>query len=140
MTNVSLESNEELVISKRQIKEKPSFTLIGRGTMNNKLNLKSIDLLQEVANMNSDEKFCFFEIKNKITFSPLDDKYIYQIKIKTSSMSNGKKNMFSRGYKLLNKKDIVRRIKQGVYMINPLALIPNNFDLEWDLYSAGSVK
>ena len=47
MTTIHLEPDE--AIKKVKIQDsKPNFYMIGKGTMNHKINVKSIDLLQEV--------------------------------------------------------------------------------------------
>jgi hypothetical protein len=135
MTNIYLEPGYNL----KQVKIKanrPSFDMVGNGKMNHNINVKSIDLLQEVADMNSDEKFCFFQIKDKIEWSTYDNRFLYQIRIFSKDYTQSKRNMFNRGFKSLNQKDIVRRVKRGTYMINPSALIPNNFDEAWDIWTS----
>ncbi len=148
MTQVTLEADEMLEVKRKKVvQDKPSYQMIGRGTMSHKLKVKSIDLLQAVADMTSDEKFCFFQIKDKIVFDPYklrtdvknkSGDYDYQIRIYSKNYTQTQRNMFSRGYKRLREKDIVRRVKRGTYMINPAGLIPNDFDREWDIWS-GSV-
>ncbi len=110
--------------------------MIGVGTMNSKLKLQSIDLLQAVADMTSDEKFCFFQIKDKIKFDPYTNDYIYQIRIYSKDYTPSQKVMFSRGFKLLEAKNIVKRIKRGTYQISPLALIPKDFDKEYLIWKS----
>jgi len=134
MTTIYLENDEAI----RKVKihdSKPSFYMIGKGTVNHKMGMKSIDLLQAVGEMTSNEKFAFFEIKNGIEWDIYDKKYIYAVKVYSRDYSQTQKNMFSRGYKLLHEKDIVRRVKRGTYMINPSALIPKNFDEEWKVWN-----
>ncbi len=133
IATISLEDGE--ILKKMKVTEsKPSYQKIGNNKMNHKIGLKSIDLLEEVGKMNSDEKFCFFEIKNRIHFDSYEGDFEYTVKIRTSNYTSGQKSMFSRGYKKLREKDIVRRIKRGLYMINPLALVPNKFEKEYKRY------
>jgi hypothetical protein len=134
MTEIHLKPGYDLKQIKHKV-DRPSFDMVGNGKMNHKLKVQSIDLLQEVAEMNSDEKFCFFMIKDKITWDEYDKKYICQVRIYSKHMTQGERNMFSRGFKLLNHKDIVRRVKRGTYMINPSALIPKDFEHEWKIWT-----
>ena len=135
MTTIHLEPDE--AIKKIKINnKKPNFYMIGKGTMNHELKVKSIDLLNEAMKMTSDEKFTFNKIRNGIEWDIYDKKYIYAVKIKSKNYTPSQKVIFSRGYKALNEKDIVRRIKRGTYMINPSALIPKNFEEEWKKWEA----
>jgi len=133
-----LSKNTEVrVYTKPIYNAKPSFTMIGDGYMNNKHKdiAKSIDLLNEVANMTSAEKFCFFIIKNNIHYDNYTNTMIYQVKVAPYLFSNTDKALFLRGFTLLKNKNLVRRISKSVYMINPNALIPARYTKElaiWD--------
>ena len=127
IVNVHLEK-DEILEKKKKTEPKPAYQKIGNGIMNHKIKHRSIDLLKEIAQMNADEKFCFFAIKDKIHFDPHKNDFIYQVNISpTRIFSSSDAVKFRRGFKLLESKDIVRRVKRGVYMITPLGLIPNNF-------------
>ena len=140
ITTASLEiaKDEELSIKSRpKRKPKPRFTMIGDGTLNTKNPLipKSIDLLREIANMTANEKLCFFTIKDSIKYDRFDERMIYQTKPDMSKLTASQRSKFLLGFKLLNNRNIVRRISRGVYMISPMALVPDNFDREFSIWS-----
>jgi len=109
---------------------KPPFTMIGA-------NMKdSIDLLREIANMSACEKVCFFTIRDNIRYDATSRRFIYQVKPDFHLLSNSDKAKFRKGFKLLEDKDLVRRVSLGVYMINPKAIIPNDFQEELSIWNS----
>ena len=117
---------------------KPAFILIGNGSMMKEhrkdLYMRAIDMIEEVMNMDADEKFCFSTIKDKVEYSIYDKAYIYQVKITGKSLEKNKYK-FSRGFMKLKTKDLAKRIGRSTYMINPLGIIPNkDFDKEYKIY------
>lgn len=113
-----------------------AYTMVGDGRMSPHFGIpKSIDLLEAVRDMNALEKVCFFTIKNSIKWDRFDNKYIYQVNVDMSQLSKSQQSKFRAGYALLSAKDLVRRISRGVYMINPTALIPTDFEREFAIWS-----
>ena len=139
-TSISLEDlkyNEVINITKTKRLNLPPFTMIGKGTtMNGKIT--SIDLLDEVRTMDSNERLCFYAIKDAMRYDYTANRTIFQVRpMGWDTYTNSQKSKFSKGYKTLKDKRIVARVSKGVYMINPIAMIPNNtFFLEekriWD--------
>ncbi len=134
---LALDKGETLNISKKKKNTKPGFIMIGSGTTN-KHNVTSIDLLHEIAEMTASEKYAFFLVKDNIVFDPYDSRFIYQVKVPLPNPTE--KSKFSRGYTTLVKKDLIRRISKGVYMINPYALVPNDFPEELAIWEGKQMK
>ena len=132
-TSLTLHKDEELVISKRKKSHKPGFIMIGNGNTN-KHGITSIDLLHEIANMSSNEKYAFFLIKDNIVFDPYDECFIYQVRVNLTTDTD--KSKFSRGYTSLRKKELLKRISKGTYMINPNALVPSDYHKELKVWEA----
>ena len=131
--SLKLANNEEAVISVKKKSHKPGFIMVGNGKTNKK-GVDSIDLLIEVADMSSNEKLCFFLIKDGVIFDPWDNRLIYQVRIDTSKLTKSQKSKFSNGFNKLKDKDLVKRVSRGVYMINPNALIPNDYVRELHIW------
>ena len=136
--NLDIAKDEEISItSKRKHTPKPGFNMTGNGLPNTKYPLvpNSIDALRAVADMTAHEKLCFFTIKDSIIWDRWDERMIYQTTPDMSQLSPTQRKSFLRGYKLLNEKDIVRRISRGVYMISPLLLVPTDFEREFAIWT-----
>jgi hypothetical protein len=125
ITKIELTTNEKLTIFK-DIRKLPPFDKIGNGIYSNSIIGDPMDLLYEVSNFTSSERFCFFIIKNKIYYDNKSKKIIYIVKNATKGLSKSEIVKFSKGYKKLKEKNIVRKISKGTYMINPNGLIPSS--------------
>lgn len=97
---------------------------VGNGTMN-KHKIQSIDLLEEVMSMSKAAQMVIRMIKEQITY---DRDYNPVVKISRKELTKSEQNYLDKGFKELKDKDLVRRVKQGHYMINPNELIPPNYD------------
>lgn len=120
---VILEQDETLV-KKKKTKKTPNYYRVGNGTMN-KHKIQSVDILRELAMMTKAEQFVFLVIKDGITF---ENGYEPVVRIDRKELTTTQVQYLDKGYKLLEAKDLVRRIKRGHYMINPNALVPNDYE------------
>lgn len=124
ISQINLNEDEELVVSTKKKKAiKPNFYMIGNGTMN-KYRIKSIDLVQAVTEMTKVEQRVIILIKDLVTFDNTDG-VVY---VKFSKDEKQQQKKFLEGYKLLEKKELVRRVKPSHYMVNPSALIPTDYE------------
>ena len=137
-TGFELAEGEEVYAGKRKkYKPVPAFTLIGSGVMSTKHKMmpKSIDALEAVRVMSSNEKLCFFTIKEGVVWDKYDERMIYQVTTDMRKLTPSEKVKFLNGYKLLRERDWVRRVSRGIYMISPMLLIPTDFDREFAVWS-----
>ena len=51
-------------------------------------------------------------------------------------LNNVQQQQFQKGFKELNEKNLMRRVKRSHYMINPNALIPSEYDEAIDIWSS----
>ena len=100
----------------------------GRNLMKRKHKLKPIDLLSEMANMTSNEAFAFITLRDSLNWDTLTKQYSLTIVPNQSEFTTYQQKQFKLGVKSLIDKDLVKRIKRGSYMINPMAIIPSNFE------------
>lgn len=130
ITHVSLGKHQKLVVQDDIISRKPHFILIGTGrnSMKRKHKLKPIDLLSEIANMTSNEAFAFITLRDSLNWDTLTKQYSLVIVPNQSEFTTYQQKQFKLGVKSLIDKDLVKRIKRGNYMINPMAIIPSNFE------------
>lgn len=122
---VILADDEYLVKGKTTKKTKePNYFRVGNGTMN-RHKIFGIDLLDAGMDATKAGQWLIRKIKVGITY---ENDYSPVVKISRKELTKSEQNYLDKGYAELSAKDLVRRIKQGHYMINPNALIPPNYD------------
>lgn len=130
ITNISLNADEILEIRSKKIKSdnKPHFNMIGTGRNGmSSTTLPTVDLLYEMNQMTSAEGFAFLTLRDNIMFLSREEGYAPFIKVSQVDMTKYQQKVFRDGIPKLIAKDLVRRVKRGVYMINPMAIIPSDF-------------
>lgn len=132
---LALAEGLEVSLTTRTKENKPGFMMVGNG-WETRMNKDSVDLLWEISQMSSNEKLCFFKIKDSMVYSRSDERIIYQVVIDMGDMTPSQKSKFSNGYTSLKQKDLVRRVKKGVYMINPNAIIPAKHTAELTIWNS----
>jgi hypothetical protein len=120
-TTIILADDEVLVKKKVKRSTQPNYYMVGNGTVN-KYKIESIDLIKEITKMTKAEQFLILAIKDGITYAT-----DYNPVVKVSGSTKHQKNQIIDGYRKLSEKNLVRRIKNGWYMINPNALIPTDY-------------
>lgn len=123
ITNISLhlDKDESAYITKKRKTHSPNYYRVGKGDRNMK-GITSIDLLAEITRMTKAEQSAFLLIRDSITW----DNHSGEVYITFTDKLQQKK--FLEGFKLLEKKNLVKRTKRSHYMINPAALIPLDYD------------
>jgi hypothetical protein len=128
-----LEDNEVLV-KKKIANRSPNYFRIGNGTMN-KHKIESINLLEEAMNATKPAQWLLKSIIKGIEYG--ND---YNPVVEVKAVTEVDKVYLKKGYAELSSKDLVRRIKRGHYMINPNALIPNDYEAGLIIWAASSNK
>lgn len=115
---IQLDENSELVHSIRKKKQIniPPYYLIGNGMTNYK-DIKSFDLTAELLMLSTAARRAFLDLWNRI------DHKKYAIEYR--DISNSKASFYN-GINELIKANIIIRIQQNTYMINPWGLIHYN--------------
>jgi len=110
-----LKQGEEYVINTKKKSKKPKFTMTGD-------EMKSLDI---IAQFSKPEALVFIKLKD-------NRDYISNItEFSTGSLSPTDKVRFSIGYKALEEKELVIRLKKGlpsIYLFNPDFIIPNDYE------------
>ena len=114
-----LERGTKLVVQKNTVLQ-PNFLKVGNGTMN-KQKVKSIDLIDELINSSKSAQILIRDIKDGMDWDYELANYNFVVKIVKTTDAG--RQALKRGYKELYRRDLVRRVKRGYYMINPHALI-----------------
>ena len=111
----NLNGNEELVTTKRKRIRIPRFTMIGN-------DMKSLDI---IAQFTKPEAFTFIHLKDNRDYEN------NVVEFNTAKLTATEKVIFSRGYKLLEEKNLIIRLKKGrpsIYLFNPDFIIPKNYE------------
>ena len=134
ITQLTIDSDEEIVVSKKKKRNRTApYWKIGK--LGGSIGMKTINMLREVANFDSDEKMAFFKLLDSLQWDIDKNDFIYQTKIDRSDLSASLKVMLARGLKKLREKGLVRTVKRGVYMINPNGIVPNDYDAELEIWN-----
>ena len=118
-------------LEKKKPRKIPNFYMIGI-TVTNKHGLKGIDLIDEVINSSKAAQYTIKWIKDAITYGNRNG----VVKIEMKELNNVQQQQFQKGFKELNEKNLMRRVKRSHYMINPNALIPSEYDEAMDIWSS----
>lgn len=103
-----------------KLTSKPNYYKVGNGTMN-KHNIQSIDFIEELIECSKPAQTVVKWIKKGMTWDRYGDEIIFIVQVLPSSPAD--KQTLIKGFKELNDKGLVRRVKRSHYMINPHAII-----------------
>lgn len=90
----------------------------------NKDKIQSIDLIDALIASSKAAQFVIQAIKNGITYA---NDYSPVVIINRKELTKTQQRYLVDGFKELSAKDLVRRISNGKYMINPNALVPLDY-------------
>lgn len=113
-------------------------------------NKSKINPFIAVGRLMNEKGFDFVDVMSKLT--PVAHKVFWEmVKIRnentnivlvdSSKQTSSQNAIISKGYRLLQEKELLIKIGKGMYMINPYAILPtfdkcNEVNLEWDKYNA----
>ena len=122
MTNVSLQLDDkhQAIVIEKENKRITPYLMVGNGIKGKRMKLEAIDLLDEMSKFSSSEMKFFMLLKEHLPW----DCETTVVKLDNKSLTTTMKQHVKVGYLKLHKKDLVRRVKRGSYMINPSAIIP----------------
>lgn len=131
-TITHIESNEELVIRRARYntEQKPPFWVAGSGLKNR--HGESMNVLKAVIELPASSQVLFL---NLMTNRDVDTNVVEMV-----GKDKEDKRFIQNHMGCLLKADLVRRIKRGVFMINPDAVMPPRYrsvKQEWDGLSSG---
>ena len=118
-----LDTNEYFEIQKKVKSNRPRFKAIGA---------RKMDGIKILTEMTVPEAYVFNMLKDFMDYRD----NISHISPLTNQID---KNKFSKGYRLLNSKSLVKRIRRTVYMINPDLIQPKEYEsavLRWEELSS----
>lgn len=128
IVSVDLKFGQEIKIKNKQ-KINP-FMAVGRF-----MNEKGFDFVGVMSKLTPVAHKVFWEMVK------LRDETTNVVLIDSSLNTSSQNAIISKGYRLLQEKELLIKIGKGMYMINPYAILPtfdkcNEVNLEWDKYNA----
>lgn len=132
--------NAQIRIDLMQAKTKPSFIMVGSGVITKRN--ASMDYTKMLLGLSKPAAFVFEAIMDnrKSELNEFGEESLYlrtnYSKVKPDASDAVAVKYFTKGYKELREKDMVIRLKQGEYLINPMLVISgNNWQAEQIVYN-----
>lgn len=116
--------DDEVIVKQKRHRVAPNYIRIGNGSMN-KHKIKSINLIEEMFKSAKAGQWLINMIQQGINY---ENEYSPVVLIRKNELTPLQQKYLKEGYKELVCRDLVRRIKNGYYMINPNALIPPDYE------------
>ena len=111
--------------------EKPPFIMVGNGMKNR--TYQAYPLLETLLDLSKPEAWLF-----RLYLNSYNDRT--GLSTLTAPLSNSERVTASNAYKLLQQRDLVRKVKRQVYMINPCALITNQWKDHIKVWESLAIK
>jgi hypothetical protein len=133
ITQITLKANEEIIKRTRQ-KRRGNFYMVGKESYVNisemgkkpEYQYEGIDFIDQVVAMSNNERTVMKLIKDDIRWDKAINSYGFIVKLPPESLAFDQTvddsmlySTFLKGFKLLHKKDLARRVRKGEYMFNP---------------------
>ena len=137
ITQIALKPNQEAVTviqdkRKEPVKEiLPYHFRIGNGYYNQRIDVMSIDFIDEIEKMSPQELWFLKLLKDNFLNSGTNHSHIIN-----SKLSSAEQQKLKKGYKRMSEKDLVRRTKREHYMLHPDLIIPINYRDEKEQWEA----
>lgn len=132
--SLTVPEGKELNISTKIKGTVPYHFSYGNGKFNKRINVNPIDAIEQFETFTPQEWYVFKLLKQEALIWDMDEgKYITTCKVQINPkvLTAQDRNKFTIGYKRLETKQLVKRIKRGgSYMINPNLLIPTKYNTE----------
>jgi len=133
--NIEIPKNKKLetkIINKKEI---PRFYMIGSGIKNENIdNHHPISMFDILKDITQPEQYVMEVIGKSLepAYDEMNKKYYTTCKINISDikMTPSNRVKFSKGYKRLHSRNILKKIKRQHYMLNPDFLIPTYYEQE----------
>lgn len=133
-TVVYLRKDESVEIKKTKTR-KPGFYMIGNGIGGREM--EKIDFIDEIIKSSTAGQWLIAKIKDALCLRS-DRGYIAEIR--NSDLTTYEKKTLATGFKELEARNLIVRIKANNYMINPNALIPNEYEEAIALWNQTKLK
>ena len=126
--SLSPAAGESVTIERKEVKKDPlpPFTIVGNG-FTNRQGVNSLDVLEVCLQMNQAEMKPFQFLRNMFTVNTIEGSTTPSV-VEPSRHEEFDKYLSTalmKNYRHLEYLQVVRRIKRGVYIVNPKVLVPS---------------
>lgn len=132
--SLTVPEGKALSISTKTKGTVPYHFSYGNGKLNKRINVNPIDAIEQFETFTPQEWYVFKLLKQEALVWDMDEgKYVTTCKVQINPkvLTAQDRNKFTIGYKRLETKQLVKRVKRGgSYMINPNLLIPTKYNAE----------
>jgi len=119
---VAVPEGHKLTITKdTKPSKQPNYVRVGHGAGKNKHGIAAIPLFREMLNMSKAAMTVVVWLEEAMVWNPYDERVEFVIKLIPETASG--KRLLKAGFKELQEKGLVRRVKRSHYMLNPNAMI-----------------
>lgn len=125
MSLITIDSNEEVTVSRRNKYTYPPFCMVGNGNKNN--HGTSLPLIELLCVFSKAEQFAFLKVIEKLHCIVDSRKKHNVCPVFMNELSNPEQQKFKSGITDLIKKGIVKRSKKEYYMVNPDLIISKEY-------------
>nr|WP_316721251.1 hypothetical protein [Sulfurospirillum sp. 'SP'] len=134
MSQITLESNEEVTISRKTKYEYPPYFMAGNGNKNKYGT--SLNLIEYLCSFNKTEQFAFLKVIEKLDCI-LDSRKKHNLcKVAMKELTSSEQQKFKAGISTLIKKGLVKRSKKEHYIINPNLIISKEYSTDLEKWNA----
>lgn len=134
MPQITLESNEEVTISRSVKYDYPPYFMAGNGNKNNYGT--SLNLIDQLCSFSKTEQFVFLKVIEKLDCI-LDSRKKHNLcKIAMQDLNNSEQQKFKAGISTLIKKGVVKRAKKEHYMVNPNLIITKEYSSDVAMWNS----
>ena len=134
MPQITLESNEEVTISRSVKYDYPPYFMAGNGKQNKYGT--SLNFIDQLCSFSKPEQFAFLKIIEKLDCI-LDSRKKHNLcHIVMKDMDSGEQQKFKTGISDLIKKGIVKRSKKEHYMVNPNLIITKEYSSDVAMWNS----
>ena len=134
MSTITLESNEEVTVSRRGKYTSPPFSMVGNGKKNK--NGTSLPLIEILCEFSKAEQFAFLKVVQKLKCLGDSREKHNVCPVLMDSLSSAEQQKFKNGIASLIQKGIVKRSKKEHYMVNPNLILSKEYPTDKALWDA----
>lgn len=126
----NLKQGQQLKVVSAPKELKPMFYMVGTGIKRRGAQTDPVNFIKEIVSMSKPEQFVIKTIMEALTF----DNKIGEVHIPTSMLNSSELQKWKLGMSKLKSKELVGSRKTSHFMINPNALIPQEYDKALEIW------
>ncbi len=134
MTQLTIEDDEEVTVSRKGKYTYPPFSMVGNGNKNK--NGESLPFIDVLCEFSKAEQFAFLKVIEKLKCLEDSREKHNVCRVVMKNLSSADKQKFKNGITDLINKEIVKRSKKEHYMVNPNLIISTSYADDMTMWNA----